>query len=519
MDLFYKLWYGLRTLAGLLFAFAQGRLHRGAGAALRWLPHLALFVAVLVGLYVLNRPNVSDLYKLVDSPYRVLREGWLPILFVLVCAFAGLVSLLWRLLLPSAFPDRDSVSPDRAAATRSGEPRTVPAGATVGGWPVIPGYQVLERLGEGGMGQVFKARQLRLGRVVALKIIRKDREAQFQAVRRFQREAKAGGRLSHPNIVAFYDADAAGEVNFLAMEYVKGTDLARLVQRSGAMPLTPACDCVRQAAMGLQHAHERGLVHRDIKPPNLLLSSDGAVKILDMGLARLEQVSTAEHASSELTETGTVMGTAAYMAPEQALDPRDADGRADVYSLGCTFYYLLTGRAPFVHSSAAQVLLKHQLEEPTAVEQLRPDVPVALGAVVRPMMAKRREGRYQTAAEAAAALEPFCQHDGATVDSERLRASVAAVLTPAAEQRNPWPVTTVSQEAQRGAAPPIDTESGPGVTADSPEQLAPESETPSRTPSPHGRERLLRVLLVVITALLLLQVAAATFFLILWSAR
>jgi tRNA A-37 threonylcarbamoyl transferase component Bud32 len=304
-------------------------------------------------------------------------------------------------------------------AATVGEPTVA---APAGDWPVIPGYEVLERLGRGGMGQVFKARHLRLDRIIALKIIRKDRQAQFQAVRRFQREAKAAGRLSHPNIVAFHEADMAGEIHFLTMEYVEGTDLTRVVERDGPLPVGRACDCVWQAALGLQHAHERGLVHRDIKPSNLMLGCDGVVKILDMGLARLEQGGPTEHASSELTQTGAVMGTPAYMAPEQALDPRRADIRADIYSLGCTFYYLLTGRVPFVHVSMTQVLLQHQLEEPAALEQLRPEVSGGLATVVRRMMAKRREDRYQTAAEVAATVGSFCCLDGAVPAQSRLHA-------------------------------------------------------------------------------------------------
>jgi tRNA A-37 threonylcarbamoyl transferase component Bud32/tetratricopeptide (TPR) repeat protein len=302
------------------------------------------------------------------------------------------------------------------------------------------------------MGQVFKARQVRMDRVIALKIIRKDRQAQFQAVRRFQREAKAAGRLSHPHIVAFHEADVAGEVHFLTMEYVEGTDLARLVERDGPLPVGRACDCVRQAALGLQHAHERGLVHRDIKPSNLLLGSDGVVKILDMGLARLEQGSHAEHASSELTQTGAVMGTPAYMAPEQALDPRRTDIRADIYSLGCTFYYLLTGRVPFVHISMTQALLQHQLEEPAALEQLRPEVPADLATVVRRMMAKRREDRYQTAGEVAATVGPFCCPDGQAPAKSTLRVAGEGELGCAAAGAASSPSDVAGNPLVKGSA-------------------------------------------------------------------
>jgi serine/threonine protein kinase len=277
--------------------------------------------------------------------------------------------------------------------------------------PAVPGYLIHERIGEGGMGQVYLARHLHNGRSVALKVVRPDRLANPEAVRRFQREAKAAARLTHPHIVTIYDSGQAGDTHFLVMEYVEGIDLARLLKELGRLPVAEACDYVRQAALGLQHAHERGLVHRDIKPHNLLRGTDGTIKVLDMGLARLDQLSHPDSSASELTQTGTLMGTPAYVAPEQALDPRRADIRSDVYSLGCTLYHLLTGQPPFPRGSLAEILLKHQLTEPTAVEELRPEVPPRLGAVLRKLMAKRPQDRYQTPAEAAQALEPFSRAD------------------------------------------------------------------------------------------------------------
>jgi serine/threonine-protein kinase len=274
-------------------------------------------------------------------------------------------------------------------------------------------YVLLERLGEGGMGQVLKARHQKLDRMAAVKLIRPERLANPTIVERFQREARAAARLAHQNIVAVYDADEVGGTHFFAMEYVEGTDLAKLVKQQGPLPAAVACDYVRQAALGLQHAHEQGLVHRDIKPSNLLLAGKaggGVVKILDMGLARLEAPLGKDADSTEpLTQEGAVMGTPDYMAPEQATDSRRADIRADLYSLGCTRYFLLTGKAPFPGGTLAEKLLKHQAEEPRPVEQLRPGVPAAVGVVVRRLMAKRPEQRYQTPAELAGALEPLCR--------------------------------------------------------------------------------------------------------------
>src|SRR5262249_53049416 len=193
-------------------------------------------------------------------------------------------------------------------------------------------YVQLERLGAGGMGQVFKARHAGLDRVVALKVIRKDRLSDPDLARRFLREIRAIGQLSHPNIVLAYDAAEAGGTFFLAMEYIEGTDLKRLVSKRGPLPIEQACDYVRQAALGLQHAHERGLVHRDIKPSNLLLAKGETVKIADLGLARL-YVGSEPVDDSTLTQEGMAMGTPDFMAPEQAEESHRVDIRGDIYSL------------------------------------------------------------------------------------------------------------------------------------------------------------------------------------------
>lgn len=270
---------------------------------------------------------------------------------------------------------------------------------------VLGPFVLLERLGEGGMGQVFKARQWKLGRIVALKVIRKERLDNPEAVRRFRREIQAAAQLSHPNIVLAIDADEHEGRHFFAMEYVEGEDLARRVKRHGPMPVEQACDCVRQAALGLQHAFERGLVHRDIKPHNLLLTKQsGIVKVLDMGLARLNVQRGEDYSTTTLTREGTVMGTPDYIAPEQALDARTADIRADLYSLGCTFFFLLTGRAPFAGGNVMEKLLRHQTEPPPSVSSLQPEVPSSIAAIVRRLMAKRPSDRFRTPADLLLAL-------------------------------------------------------------------------------------------------------------------
>jgi tRNA A-37 threonylcarbamoyl transferase component Bud32 len=303
-------------------------------------------------------------------------------------------------------------------------------------WAADAGLEIVGPLGEGGMGQVFKARHRLLRRTVAVKVIRREQAANPVGVHRFRREAQASARLSHPNIVEVYDAAEINGVHFLVMEYVEGNDLADLLQKHGRLPVSLACAYVHQTSLGLQHAHERGLVHRDIKPANLLVSADGArLKILDLGVARFQQVEEGDSVHADLTQTGAVMGTPAYLAPEQARDPRRVDIRADIYSLGCTFYHLLTGRAPFEGVSLAEVVLKHQLEEPAPVEHLRPEVPLEVQGVVCEMMAKRPDDRFQTPAQVAAALDSF-----AVLDPEDVKAWMAAVnvRTPSPEIAAPY---------------------------------------------------------------------------------
>jgi serine/threonine protein kinase len=269
-------------------------------------------------------------------------------------------------------------------------------------------YLLLDRLGEGGMGQVFKARHRHLERVVALKLIRKEWLASAKAVTNFYQEVRAVARLHHPNIVLAYDAGPAGNTHFFAMEYVHGTDLARLVREKGPLAIVRTCDFAIQVARGLQHAHEKGIIHRDVKPANLIagIAENGAtiVKVLDLGLARLNDHFTKD---TSLIPSGTVVGTPDYLAPEQGIDPRRADTRADIYSLGCSLYFLLTGKPPFQAGSLPQLLLKHQMEDPPSVRTRREDVPPALARLLHSMMAKNPNDRPQTFAEVAQLLGAF----------------------------------------------------------------------------------------------------------------
>jgi Tol biopolymer transport system component len=325
-----------------------------------------------------------------------------------------------------AAADNSLVSLLRSAA---GQPRTeaLPsAGEPAGpGMPAAledhPRYRVRELLGVGGMGAVYRAEHQLMARPVALKVINKSLTDNPAAVERFRREVRAAARLVHPNIVHAYDAEQAGDSHFLVMEYVEGTTLARLVAERGPLPVAEACDYIRQAALGLQHAHEQGMVHRDIKPHNLMRTPDGRIKILDFGLARFARESApaaagapdgAGPAAPWLTDADTVMGTPDYIAPEQVANAHAADIRADVYSLGCTLYDLLAGHAPFPDGTAVEKVAAHARQAPRRLTELRDDVPAALARVVGRMMAKDPAQRYPTPAEVAQALAPFAAGAG-----------------------------------------------------------------------------------------------------------
>jgi hypothetical protein len=254
-----------------------------------------------------------------------------------------------------------------------------------------PRYRILGPLGAGGMGEVFRAEHRLMERVVALKVMRASLMNRPAAVAQFRREVKAAARLSHPHIVTAYDAEQAGDVHFLVMEFVPGQSLDRVVAARGPLPVAEACDCVRQAALGLAHAAEHGMVHRDIKPQNLMRTPDGRVKVLDFGLARF----VAETAGPVACGGGALTGTPDFVAPEQAAAPHRADGRADIYSLGCTFYYLLTGRVPF--PAAAGRPAANPAAPLPSITEYRPDVPPAVVRVVERMLAPDPADRYPTA--------------------------------------------------------------------------------------------------------------------------
>jgi serine/threonine-protein kinase len=341
-------------------------------------------------------------------------------------------------------------------------------------------YLFLERLGEGGMGQVFKARQRNLDRIEAVKVIRKDRLSNPNTLRRFQREVCATTRLDHPNIVRALDAGLVGDTWYFAMEYVPGTDLAHRLRASGPLPIAEACDYIRQAALALQHAHEKGLVHRDLKPHNLIVvpppagSPFGLLKVLDMGLA-LVTYSEEQDSLTALTQHGFVMGTADYMAPEQAQNAHAVDIRADLYSLGCTLYHLVAGEVPFPGGTLLEKLMKHRLEEALPIEALRPDLPPGVAAAVRRLMARSPADRVQTPAELVALLsdnrtyldeQPGQPKLGATLVMQR-PIEVAPFQPRKPKSRTPTASATVNE------LPPVEVEPLPSRERRQQRRLAP----------------------------------------------
>jgi len=331
-------------------------------------------------------------------------------------------------------------------------------------------YRLLVKLGAGGMGTVYKALHTKLKRVVAIKVLPTDRIMDTQAVSRFEREMEAVGQLSHPNIVQAHDAGEHDGRHFLVMEHIDGTDLSDLVQQHGPLPVADACEIVRLSAIGLQHAHENGLVHRDIKPANIMLTNDGEVRILDLGLALLTDVGD----GLELTSTGQAMGTLDYMAPEQGDDSHDVDIRADIYSLGATLYKLLSGHAIFsgpeyrTRMQKWQAMVKGQA---TPIESNRPDIPPELGEIVQRMIARLRSERFETPTDVAEALQKF------TIGADL--AALAAAAPPEKIEATPIGVSH-STLSMREQASIIDTV---------PESQAPRTQRPTEIEQPEPRRQ------------------------------
>jgi serine/threonine protein kinase/Leucine-rich repeat (LRR) protein len=282
---------------------------------------------------------------------------------------------------------------------------------------LLGNYLILDKIGAGGMGDVYLAEHRRMERRVALKTLPATMTRDTQSIQRFHREVKAAAKLSHPNIVAAYDADEANGVHYFVMEHVDGTDLSAVVKKQGVLKVETAIDYILQAAKGLEFAHNKGVIHRDIKPANMLLDNDGTVKILDMGLARIEDEAH-EIPATQLTQDGSVMGTVDYMAPEQAKDTHTADARSDIYSLGCSLYYLLTGESVYRGSTMVNRIMAHQNDPIPSLAGKHILISQDVDAVFQKMVAKKPEDRFQSMSEVIVALENCIQMKSSSTVSE-----------------------------------------------------------------------------------------------------
>lgn len=282
---------------------------------------------------------------------------------------------------------RTAITDFQAARIREGKERRLRVGS----------YVILDQLGFGGMGRVFHVRHVQMKREAALKMLHTRLMKDQHAVDRFYREVEAAARLAHPNIIAAYDAGSSKGMHFLAMEYAEGRDLASLVKQDGPLAIPLALDYAQQTAEGLAYAHDQGVTHRDLKPANLLLTTAGQVKILDMGLARIDHTSVSHQ--QQLTGDSALLGTIDFMSPEQGVDPSAADARSDIYSLGCTLYWLITGQPPFPRMSPAAALIAHQRDLVPSLAEIWPSAPAEVDRIIGRAMAKEPGNRFATARE------------------------------------------------------------------------------------------------------------------------
>ncbi len=335
-------------------------------------------------------------------------------------------------------------------------------------------YKLLERVGVGGMGQVFLCEHLFMRKRVAIKVLPPAKAEQPAALGRFYREARAAGSLNHPNIVRTHDIDQDGNLHFIVMDYVNGTNLLEIVKRFGPLDIGRAVSYTRQVALGLDYAFRNKIIHRDIKPGNVMIDRKGTARLLDMGLARFIN----DH-SDQLTikyDDKVVLGTADYVAPEQVANSHAVDIRADIYGLGATLYFLLAGHPPFPTGTVSQKLLWHRTKEPTPIRAIRPEVPEGLAAVLARMMAKDPKARYQTPAQVAAALEEWQPEVVPLPAPEEMPRLCPAVL----ELLQDEPESTVE------SAPPVRVESARHPTATATVPVMKVAPVPFASPNPQS---------------------------------
>jgi len=329
-------------------------------------------------------------------------------------------------------------------------------------------YKLLDHLGTGGMSSVYLAEHMLLQTRRAIKVLPKKRVEDTSYLKRFYREARAAAALDDPNVVRAYDVDMDPDsgIHFLVMDYVEGSDLQAMVKHKGPLDYPAAADYIRQSARGLAHAHKVGLIHRDVKPANLLVDRQNVVKVLDLGLAKF---SDEDKASLTVAYDENVLGTADYLAPEQALNSHGVDGRADIYSLGCTLYYVLTGQPPFPEGTLPQRIMAHQKQEPASISEKRSDAPADLLKICAKMMAKKPEQRFQKMSDVAKILTRWLVVHGHEKESDPAADSSSTRLGRAARQA----------QDLIGRSPAGPTQ--PGSTAPRRQTAAPSS--PSHSPS------------------------------------
>lgn len=331
-------------------------------------------------------------------------------------------------------------------------------------------YLLLDRLGAGGMGVVYKARHRRMERLVAIKVLSRQSTRTDDSVRRFYREIKALAKLQHPNIVIAHDASEYQGSHYLVMEYVKGRDLAGVVDQDGPLPVKLAIDYVLQAARGLEYSHQHGIIHRDIKPANMVLANDGTVKLLDLGLARLN----GDQQSSDevtLTKSCNITGTVNYMAPEHAANAKHADERSDIYSLGCTLYRILTGNAPFKGDTAIEVIVASREQPIPQISSEAPaswQLPEGLQNVFELMLAKRPEDRYQSMGEVIADLEYCAANISDSGNSYVVPAGTEIASQESSKPKSAFGGTSMSAFSDLEPTRQVDAHTTPGATANAP---------------------------------------------------
>jgi len=313
-------------------------------------------------------------------------------------------------------------------------------------------YKLLERVGVGGMGQVFLCEHMFMKRRVAIKVLPPAKAEQPAALGRFYREARAAGSLHHTNIVRTQDIDQDGNLHFIVMEYVDGADLLVIVKKFGPLDIRRATHYIRQAALGLDFAFRNGIIHRDVKPGNVLIDRKGRARLLDLGLARFYK-----DQNDQLTlkyDDKIVLGTADYVAPEQVANSHSVDIRADIYGLGATFYFILAGHPPFPMGTVSQKLLWHRTKEPTPIRQIRPEIPEGLAAIVAKMMAKDPKARFQTPAQVAAELERWIDAAGVPLPAAEEMPTLSPAATSVVNSMGFEEDEVVVQPSASAAAPP-----------------------------------------------------------------